>query len=149
MSFFLRPAFVWLVLMILCAVVEGLTASLTTIWFAVGAFVMIFLSFLPISIFVQLILFVLISVSALIFTRPFLKKVLYVKRTPTNSDSLIGKTALVVEEVRAFEKGAVKVDGKVWSAKLDATDESVLQKDSYCVIKAIEGVTLVVSPLLR
>ena len=46
----------WMVILILCIVIEVLTLGLTTIWFAAGALVAIFAALLYAPIFVQVIL---------------------------------------------------------------------------------------------
>lgn len=132
----------WLAVAVLCIAIEAMTQTLTTLWFGCGAFVLIFLSFLPIPFKWQLLLFVVISLVLLIFTRPFAVKKLKVKKTPTNSDALIGKKVLVTEKITELEKGAVKVNGVVWSAR--GENNAPLSKGEECIITEIEGATLVV-----
>ena len=48
---------VWFAVTVLCAGFEALTLGLTTVWFALGALVMVFLSLLPIPPVVQVLLF--------------------------------------------------------------------------------------------
>ncbi|MBQ3670072.1 MAG: NfeD family protein [Treponema sp.] len=133
----------WLFLTIVFIVVEVLTFSLTTVWFACGSFVLVFLSFAPIPFRWQLLIFAVISFTFLIFTRPFVVKKLRIKSVPMNSDGLIGKKILVNEKISELEKGSVKVNGVVWSAR--TSDGSALEAGCECVIEAIEGATLVVS----
>ena len=133
----------WLSVTVLCILIEGISmGTLTSIWFGCGAFVMIFISFLPVPFKWQLLIFVILSLILLIFTRPFAVKKLKVKKTPTNSDSLIGKRVLVTEKITALEKGAVKVNGVVWSAT--SADNTEIEAGTECVITAIAGATVVV-----
>lgn len=133
----------WLAVTVLCIIIEGISmGTLTSIWFGCGAFVMIFLSFLPIPFRWQLLIFAVLSLVLLIFTRPFAVKKLKVKKTPTNSDSLIGKKVLVTEKITELQKGAVKVNGVIWTAR--SADNSTIEKGTECTITEIEGVTLVV-----
>ena len=132
----------WLAITILCVVIEVFTFTLTTIWFAFGACVLIFVSFAPIPFKWQLLLFLLISLLLLIFTRPFALKKLKIKKIPTNSDSLVGKKVLVTEKITEFQKGSVKLNGVVWSAKSE--DGTVIEKGSECVVTSIEGATALV-----
>ena len=60
----------------------------------------------------------------------------------TNTDSLIGKKALVVKSISEFEKGEIKINGIVWSAKTE--DGSSIPENSQCEIVKIEGVTAIV-----
>ena len=136
----------WLGVTVLCIIIEGISlGTLTSIWFGCGAFVMIFLSFLPIPFRFQLLIFVVTSLVLLIFTRPFAVKKLKVKKTPTNSDSLIGKKVLVTEKITELQKGTVKVNGVIWSAKSE--DNTPIEKVAECIVTAIEGVTLAVKKI--
>ena len=132
----------WLFLMILFTAIEVTTFGLTTIWFALGALVMLFLSPLPIPFLWQIFLFLVISSVLLIFTRPIAVKKLKVGREKTNTDSLIGEKALVIKEITEFEKGLVKVRGMEWSAQ--SIDGKTIAKDETCIVERIEGVTVVV-----
>lgn len=132
----------WLIIAILLTLIEVVTLGLTTIWFALGALVMIFLSFIPIPFAVQILLWLLISSALLFFTRPYAVKKLKIGKEKTNADSLIGKKALVVKAVTKFEKGEIKINGLIWGAKSDSEEE--LEKDSECEIVRIEGATVIV-----
>ena len=147
MSFILEylPWF-WLFLVILFTAIEVATFGLATIWFALGALVMLFLSPLPIPFLWQILLFLIISLVLLIFTRPVAVKKLKVGREKTNADSLVGQRALVLKDITEFEKGLVKIHGMEWSAR--SVDGKALAKDSTCIVERIEGVTLVVGKVV-
>lgn len=132
----------WLFIMILFTAIEVVTFGLTTIWFALGALVMLFLSPLPIPFLWQVLLFLIISSVLLIFTRPIAVNKLKVGREKTNADSLIGEKALVIKEITEFEKGLVKVHGMEWSAQ--SIDGKPMAKDEICIVERIEGVTVLV-----
>lgn len=133
----------WLGMVIVFTVIELFTAGLTTIWFAIGSIPMIFLSFLPIPFLYQVLIMLVISIVLLIFTRPFFVKKLNANKEKTNVDALIGKTALVTKKITKFEKGEVKIDGKIWTAK-SVSDEDI-EEGTECLLQSIEGVTAIVS----
>ena len=133
----------WLGMAIIFTLIEVFTAGLTTIWFAIGSIPMIFLSFLPIPFLYQVLIMLVISIVLLIFTRPFFVKKLNANKEKTNVDALIGKTALVTKKITKFEKGEVKIDGKIWTAK-SISDED-LEEGTECLLQSIEGVTAIVS----
>lgn len=133
----------WLGMVIVFTVIEIFTAGLTTIWFAIGSIPMIFLSFLPIPFLYQVLIMLVISIVLLIFTRPFFVKKLNANKEKTNVDALIGKTALVTKKITKFEKGEVKIDGKIWTAK-SVSDEDI-EEGTECLLQSIEGVTAIVS----
>ncbi|MBP5519555.1 MAG: NfeD family protein [Treponema sp.] len=136
---------VWVAVTIICVVVESLTLSLTTIWFGISAFVMVFLAFTPLPFVAQLFIFVVAALVLLIFTRPFVKQKLSQKRIATNYERIIGQIAVVTKKITALEKGSVKINGMEWTA---AVKEDVsLEKGSKCVIEEIAGVTAFVKKI--
>ena len=124
------------------AIVEALTLGLTTIWFAMAAVVMVFLSFLPIPVVYQVMIFVVISTALLIFTRPLAIKKFKTGREKTNVDSLVGKKALVTKQITEFDRGEVKLNGQIWSARSD--DGSTMSEGAKCEVVRIEGVQVIV-----
>ena len=132
----------WLAVVIVCVIIESLSFALTTIWFGCGALVMIFLSLTPLPFKWQLLIFVTVSLVLLIFTRPLVAKKL-AKRMPTNADSLIGKKALVTQTITELDKGAIKVNGVIWTAR--AENDSEIAEGMECRIVRLEGNTAVVA----
>ena len=138
-----NEAWIWLVLVVLFIFIETSTTALITVWFAIGAGIMIFVSFLPIPFVYQIVIFLAISILLLVLTRPILAKKLLANKEKTNVDSLIGKKALVVKTITQFEKGEIKVNGLVWSAQGDSND--IIEQNSECTIVRVEGVTAIVT----
>lgn len=137
---------VWLALTIIFAVIESLTLALTTIWFALGAFAMIFISLTPIPFKVQPILFAVISCALLFFTRPVALEKFNKMKSATNANSLIGKEVEVLDDIREFQKGSVKINGVVWSAQ--SADSAELPKGTKCIVTDIKGNTLILKNLI-
>ena len=130
---------VWLAVAIVCIVIETFTLTLTTIWFAIGGVIMVFLAFIPIPFAAQLFIFVVISLALLIFTRPVIKNKVDKKKIATNYERIIGKTAVVTKKITALEKGAIKINGIEWSASVHG--DVILEKGSTCTVEDVEGVT--------
>jgi len=139
---FVSVRWIWVLLSVLCAIIEVLTLGLTTVWFAIAALVMVFLSFLPIPLVYQVMIFLAISAVLLFFTRPIAIKKLKIGREKTNVDSLVGKTALVTKKITEFDRGEVKLNGQIWTAKTE--DGSMLAEGSKCEVVRIEGVHAIV-----
>lgn len=135
----------WLALVVLFTVIELFTMGLTTIWFALGSVIMIFLCKINISLGFQILIFLIISSLLLFFTRPFALKKLHIWKEKTNVDSLQGKKAIVVKTITEFEKGEIKIDGNIWSAK--SINGSTIETNSECSIVKIEGVTAFVEKI--
>ncbi|NLM01411.1 MAG: NfeD family protein [Treponema sp.] len=132
----------WFVLTVLFVLTEIFTIGLTTLWFAIGSLLMIFLSFLRIPFWWQILIFLIISSLLLFLTRPLLIKKLKIGKEKTNINALIGKTCLVTKSISKLEKGEAKVNGVLWSAKSE--DNSEIPKGSECKIIAINGATLII-----
>lgn len=133
----------WLGIMVLCLVFEEVTFSLTTVWAALSALLMIFLSRTGLPLRWQLLIFFLVTILLLAFTRPFAVKKLRLGRLATNVNSLDGQEVLVVKKITKFEKGEVKAsNGVLWTALGEGSDE--IAKGSVCKVVRVEGNTLVV-----
>ncbi|GHV95093.1 membrane protein [Spirochaetia bacterium] len=142
---FISPRWIWVALTIIFALIEVFTFGLTTIWFALAALVMVFLSFLKIPVPVQILIFLAISAVLFVFTRPLAIKKFKIGSEKTNVDSLIGKHALVIKKIGEFEKGEVKLNGQIWTAHTDGSAE--LAEGTKCEVIRIEGVQAIVRPL--
>ena len=59
----------WLALALIFLVIEALTAGLTTIWFAGGAFVALLAALIDVPIALQIVIFFVVSICFLVFTR--------------------------------------------------------------------------------
>ncbi len=135
----------WVAITVICVVIETMTLALTTIWFGISAFVMVFLAFLPIPFAIQLFIFVVLSLILLIFTRPLVQKKLSQKKITTNYERVIGQIAVVTKKITAIDKGAIKINGMEWTAAV--RENITLEKGSKCVIEEIAGVTAYVKQI--
>ena len=138
---------IWVILVIVFAVIEGFTFGLTTIWFALSALILVFLSFLPIPVLYQVLIFLSISAILLFFTRPIAIKKLKIGKVKTNVDSLIGKNALVIKQISEFDRGEIKVNGQIWSARLEEGPVFTIAEGTRCEVVRIEGVQAIVRPI--
>lgn len=139
-------ATLWLVVLVLSLVAEGATAAITTIWFATGALVAMLTALLGGEVWLQTVLFVVVSVGLLLALRPLLKKYVNPKKTPTNTDAMIGTQGLVLEEIDNLAgTGRVKLGGMEWSAR-STTGEKISTGKQIAVDK-IQGNKVFVTTL--
>ncbi len=135
--------YLWLGAFLVFLVVEAVTVGLVSIWFAGGALVSLAAAAFNAPLWLQFVLFVAVSVLLLIFTKPLISKYVNNKAIPTNADALIGKTAIVIEDIDNDETvGQVKVGGQVWSAYTE--DGNFAKKGDKVTVKSISGVHLIV-----
>lgn len=131
----------WLAVMVACIVIEALTMALTTVWAAISAFLMIFLCQAKFPIRWQIIIFLVITILLVVFTRPFAIKKLKLGKNTTNVNSMAGQEVLVIKKIAPFEKGEAKAkNGVVWSAISE--DGSEISADEVCIVSAVDGNTL-------
>ncbi len=136
----------WLVILILCIVVEAMTMGLTTVWFAGGALVAIFVALLNGPLWLQILVFVAVSLLMLFFTRPVAVKYFNRDRVKTNVESMVGRQAIVTGEINNIQGvGQAMVGGQEWSAKSD-DDDVRISVGTVVEIVAISGVKLIVKP---
>ena len=134
----------WLGILIVLLLIEIFTLGLTTIWFAGGALLAFVAAELGAPLPVQIVLFLVVSLVLLIFTRPVALKYFNAKRTKTNSEGLIGKQAVVTQAIDNLDGvGEVTVNGLVWTARTEDFSGSI-EKGKTVTIIAIDGVKLIV-----
>lgn len=137
---------VWVVLMVVFLVVEAATAGLTCIWFAIGSLAALIAALFDAQLWLQIVWFLVISFVTLYFTRPLVKKYVNSRSQRTNADMVIGKEALVTEDIDNVEAtGAVSVGGKVWTAR--SADGGRIKSGAVVSVLRIEGVKLIVEPV--
>ena len=135
---------VWLVAMIVLLIIEGIVPGLVSIWFAIGAFAAMISAILGAPLWLQVLWFFAVSILTLCLTRPFAKKYVNSRATPTNADMLIGKECVVTEEIdNVLGTGAVTVGGKVWTARTEEPDGKAETGKVITVVR-IDGVKLIV-----
>ncbi len=136
---------IWLGLVIVFCIFEACTTSLTTIWFAGGAMVAFVLALFKVPEWIQMVVFVVVSVALLVLTRSFVMKILKVGNAKTNIDSIIGQKATVVTDIdNSKDTGMVVVKGQKWSARAKDFD-AVIPEGATVEIMEISGVKLIVS----
>ena len=133
----------WLAVFVLLIVIDLATMGLTTIWFAGGAVAGFIASMLGANVVIQAVVFFVVSIVLLIFTRPFAVRYINSNKTKTNIDGLIGQEALVLEEINNIrETGCARLEGKEWTAR--SVDDTVIPADTVVIVERIEGVKLIV-----
>lgn len=134
---------VWLAAIVILSIIEAATVQLMCIWFVAGAVAALVTALLNGPIWLQLLLFIVVSAVFVIATRPLAKKLINAEKEKTNADRVVGLTAVVTEDIdNTLGKGMAKVEGQVWSAR--SADNSVIEKGCEVVVEKIEGVKLIV-----
>ena len=136
----------WLIAAIGFLVLEGMTFSMVSIWFAAGsAAALLSCLFWP-SFRVQAVVFIVVSILCLAAFKPLADK-LRRKHTPTNGDRSLGREAKVLTPVSAGKTGRVRLDGVDWNARC-ATPGDTLAPGQSCRVAEIHSTLLIVEPIL-
>ncbi len=145
MMFGVDSLYVWLAVIIISVAVEAFTFALCGIWFAVGGVAALIAASLSVRLLGQWVVFVVFSALLLILVRPFCRRFLGTRQQATNADRIIGQTAVVIEPIDNIqETGAVKVCGKVWTAR--GADENRFPVGARVRVVEIRGVKAIVKP---
>lgn len=134
---------VWVAVMIIAVVIELMTTDLSSIWAGLGGLVAMIVSLFCHIWWVQLVVFIVITLLGLLLVKPYVKRYVGRNEVKTNSEALVGKIGVVTADIVDGGIGAVHIDGKEWSAIAKDTDATLL-KDSKVEVVAIEGVKLIV-----
>lgn len=136
---------IWFGALVLFGIAEAATVSLVSMWFMAGALVAFLAALFGAPIWLQVLLFLVVSVALLACLRPLIRKYVTPKLTRTNVESLIGKTAVVTENIdNITAQGSAKVGGVVWTAR--STDGDPIPAGAQVIVDRIEGVKVFVSP---
>ena len=137
----------WIVAAVIFLIVEAVTAAMSSIWFLAGALAALAAAVLGAPVWLQVLVFIVVSGVCFAILYPRLKRLLRRDRQPTNADMVIGKECVVTQRIDNLAgTGAVAVGGKTWTAR-SASGESI-EAGAVVVAGGIQGVKLIVSPAL-
>ena len=128
----------WIFIIISTLIAEIATVGLVSLWFTVGGICALICNLLKLSVVIQWVVFIVVSVLGLLLFRSFWVNKMKKEIVPTNADANIGKEVIVTEDIdNLLFKGEVKVNGQLWSAQ--SLDGEKIDKNSKVVIRKIEG----------
>ena len=137
---------IWIILAVVFLVVELVTVAMVSLWFMVGALAALLAAAVGASMWLQILLFLLVSVACFALLYPRLKRFVGRNRQATNADMVIGRTCVVTQRIdNIADTGAVSVGGKTWSAR--TKNGETAEKGTLVRAEDIQGVKLIVSPL--
>ncbi|MCK4563974.1 MAG: NfeD family protein [Verrucomicrobia bacterium] len=141
-----NPAFWWTIVGIVLMICEFAVPGLILFFFGVGALVTALVSlFFPLSLTLQLAVFVVASLVSLFGLRRFLKTIFTGRATAVNaddsvSDGMVGEEAEVTEPIAPGTPGKVLLHGTAWKAE----SEEMLEAGQVVVVVNQRSLTLIV-----
>ena len=136
----------WLIAAVGFLVLEGMTFSMVSVWFAAGSAAALLSCLFHPPFKVQAVVFIVVSVLCLAAFKPLTQR-LRQKPTPTNGDRSLGREAKVLTPVSAEETGRVRLDGVDWNARC-VTPGDILNPGDHCRVTEIHSTLLLVEPIL-
>lgn len=132
----------WLILTITFSVIEFMGPALVSVWFAFAAAITIFVSLAFDNLKVEITFFTIISILAIMFIRPFAKKILSKKKD--NFDAEIIDTSIVIKKVVDTNKEEkvydVSYKGSIWTA----LSNEIFEVGDIPVISSFKGNKIII-----
>jgi len=135
-------AFQWILIAVLCGAVEIITAGFWFLWLSLSALLVaagVSLNWL-INLPAQLLVFALITLIFIVFTRPLVLKLVKSNDIISNVNALIGQHGICTTSISPLNYGQVKVNGEIWTA---AASEDI-DINARIIVIGVDGVKLVV-----
>jgi len=138
---------VWVIISILCLILELSSGDFFILCFAIGAAASAIFAGCGATLSVQIIMFAVVSALSLMLVRPaLLKKIHQPQRERlSNAEAMIGQTGRVSESIEAGGYGRVAIDGDDWKAK--SADGCAIDKDVRVRVVKMDSIILTVEPL--
>ena len=134
----------WLAIVVVLLAVELMTVTLTSIWFAAGGLVALFVAMAGGNFTLQMIAFLIAAFGMLFATKPLADRLVNQKKVRTNADRVIGEEVRVLQRISNFDQtGMVVVHGQEWTARTEDDKEKIEQGELVRIIR-ISGVKLIV-----
>ena len=137
----------WLVLgFLLIALEMAASGGFYVIFFGIAAIAIAALRLFDVAgpLWVQVLLFSVISVAALQFFRRPLMRWLQLDKPGSDVDSMIGETAIPLEDIEPGAVGRAELRGTVWSARNRAG--VTVRKGQRCTVAAVERLMIFLEP---
>ncbi len=142
MSFYF---WLWAGIAVASVLLEVATVSaLVSIWFAFGALAAMIIAIFNDIFWVQITVFLVVSLVLAMALRPITQKLLRGTAIPTNADRLIGMRTKLLKEI-SDDVGTLKAGGLIWNAI--SADGKPVSKDAVVEIVAMEGNKLIVKEI--
>lgn len=137
-------SYVWFALTVVFIIMEASTVTMVSIWFVAGALAAMIVSLLGGALWLQIVLFLVVSALLLWCLRPVVKKHFTPKLEKTNVDAVIGTVGRVTEKINNVDAcGQVKLGAMEWSAR--STDGTTIEEGALVCVDRVEGVRVFVS----
>lgn len=134
----------WLAAAVVLSVVEITTMGLTTIWFAIGAVAALICALCGAPIWLQVVVFIVVSVAVLVLVRPIAAAHFNNRLKKTNIDAYVGRKLIAKTEIDNLRgTGKVDMDGSTWLA-MSSMDNVIIHAGEEVKVVEVRGAKLIV-----
>ena len=135
---------VWAVVAVICLILEMTAGDFFIICFSIGAVFAAITALIGGNIYWQLLLFAIFTLISLFWVRPFAQRYLHKgeDNRVSNADALMGRQGRVVESVKADGFGRVQIDGDIWKAVTNESQDIVAGKNVRVVVRESTIITV-------
>ena len=126
---------IWLAVIVVTVVIEGITLDMVSVWFTAGAIVPLILAAVgAVGWEIQLIIFIVISTVLILTLRKVTKRLLFKNGSKEQINTIIGKQTKMIEDATEDTVGSIKINDVVWSAKSEK-DETIKKGELVEIIR--------------
>ena len=137
--------YIWIGVIVFAFILKIHTFKIFPVWFIPSALTAFALSLLGVQTWLQAAAFFIIISVLLIFSGLIVKRPKKRKNSNARDDSLIGRNALVTEEINNYKNtGTIRINGLVWNAQSE-DDDIIYESGLVVIILGIQGVNLICS----
>ena len=115
----------WAVIAVVCLILELMAGDFFIICFSIGAVFAAIMAAVGGGIYLQLLMFAVFTLISLFWFRPFAQRYLHKgeDNRVSNAEALLGRQGRVIETVKAGGFGRVQIDGDIWKAVTNETQD--------------------------
>ena len=143
----MEPWHIWIIVALIFFIMEIFTPSFAVACLSIGAIGGAIASACGLGLKFQILVFAIATLLAFVLVRPVVLKLFHnkSKEVLTNVDALVGKLAIVSEEIKPVVGGRVKADGDAWKAV--TADGSPVEAGKAVRILKVDSVILTVETI--
>lgn len=143
----MEPWHIWIIVALIFFIMEIFTPGFAVACLSIGAIGSSIASACGLELKFQILVFAIATLLAFVLVRPVVLKLFHnkSKEVLTNVDALVGKHAIVSEEIKPIVGGRVKVDGDDWKAV--TADGSPVEAGKVVRILKVDSVILTVETI--
>lgn len=143
----MEPWHIWIIVALIFFIMEIFTPGFAVACLSIGAIGSSVASTCGLELKFQILVFAVVTLLAFVLVRPVVLKLFHnkSKEVLTNVDALVGKHAIVSEDIKPVVGGRVKVDGDDWKAI--TADGSPVEAGAVVRILKVDSVILTVETI--